>query len=140
MSPCAVDGDQRWWGNERVFPSGGFGHVTALTHPQPGPKRRVWLEKANLDYPQQHTGKKIKYWLVVMTHICRIGGVYTVYTAIQYVSVGTASRPNRVPGQAVGSAAGSVCCCDYQHLDPQASPHSAEPQGREQPISTRRTR
>lgn len=135
MSPCTVDGDQRW-GKEWVFPSGGFGHVTALTHPQPGPKRRVWLEKANLDYPQQHTGKK-NPWLVVITHICRIGGVYT---AIQYVSVGTASRPNRVPRQAVGSAAGSVCRCDYQHLDPQASPHSAEPQGREQPIHTRRTR
>lgn len=36
-----------------------------------GPKKRFWMEKANLDYPQ-HAGRK--YQLVVMPDICRIEG------------------------------------------------------------------
>ena len=131
MSPNPVDGDQRW-GKEWLCPSGGLGHLTALTPSTHtlGPKRRVRLEKANPDYPQQICGTREKKILACSDYPhLQDWGRLPVYTEIQYVSVGTASRPNRVLGQAVGSAAGSVRRCDCQRSHPQASPHAAEPRG-----------
>lgn len=61
-----------------------------------------------------------------------------VYTEIQHVFVGTVSRLSRVPGQSVGLAAGSVCCCIGIHsLKPAHTQQS--PEGREHPASTRQS-
>lgn len=90
VSPSTADGDQRWrkeWG--------GLGHATALTPSTHTPerKRRVQLEKANLDYPQltcSTWGETVILACSGYPHL-QDWGRLPVYTEIQSVSMGTAS-------------------------------------------------
>lgn len=125
VSPSTVDGDQKW-GKEWVCPSGGLGHPTALTpstHTHQGQREGSSWRKQTCGTQ----GKKILAYSDY-SHL-QDWGRLPVYIETQYVSVGMASRLNWVPGQAVGSAAGGVRCCDYWCSHLQASPHAVEPRG-----------